>query len=195
MHEGMTLYIVRHGETDWNAARRYQGQTDIPLNDKGRAQALRNGQALATLLPGIASADFVASPLGRARETMEIVRSALGLPHKGYGIDERLKELSYGHWEGKLQADLPKLDPQGLAARAKDPFRWRPQGGESYADLLARTIAWLNDVTRDTVVVAHGGIGRVLRAHVLGLDPESIPVLDSPQDRVLRLRRGDMDWI
>jgi probable phosphoglycerate mutase len=192
---GVTIYFIRHGETDWNAARRYQGQRDIPLNAKGRAQARRNGEALCALLPGIAAADFVASPLGRARETMEIVRACLGLPRDGYRLDDRLRELSYGHWEGKLQADLPRLDPEGLAERAKDPFRWRPEGGESYADLYERTMAWLADVARDTVVAGHGGVGRALRARVLGLDPETIPGLESPQDRVLVLRRDGIEWL
>jgi broad specificity phosphatase PhoE len=195
MRDGITLYFVRHGETDWNAARRYQGQRDIPLNDRGREQAFRNGEALRSLLPAIANADYVASPFARARETMEIVRGCLGLPAEGYRIDERLKELNYGHWEGLLQADLPALDPAGLAERAKDPLRWRPKGGESYADLLARTVDWLDGVKQDTVISGHGGVGRAMRAHLLGLAPETIPDLESPQDRVLVLSRGSMLWL
>lgn len=195
MRDGITIYFVRHGETDWNAARRYQGQRDIPLNERGRAQARRNGGALASLLPGIADADYVASPFQRARETMEIVRGCLGLAPSGYRVDGRLKELNYGHWEGVLQADLPVIDPAGLAEREKDPLRWRPIGGESYADLLARTIEWLGSVERDTVVAGHGGVGRAMRAHLLGLAPETIPDLESPQDRVLVLTRGSMRWL
>jgi probable phosphoglycerate mutase len=195
MRDAITIYFVRHGETDWNAERRYQGQRDLAMNERGRAQARRNGEALRTFLPDIARADFVASPLGRARETMEIVRGCLGLPAEGYRVEERLQELNYGHWEGVLQADLPAIDPRGLAEREKDPFRWRPSGGESYADLLARTVDWLGDVTRDTVVAGHGGVGRALRAHILGLAPESIPDLESPQDRVLVLDASGMTWI
>src|SRR3990170_381000 len=195
MREGITICFVRHGETDWNAERRYQGQRDIPLNDRGRAQARRNGEAMQALLPGIAGADFVASPLGRARETMGIGRACLGLEPRDYRLEARLIELNYGHWEGKLQSDLPALDPAGLAERAKDPLRWRPRGGESYADLLARTVDWLAGLERDTVIAAHGGIGRCLRAHILGLDPETIPALESPQDRVLVLAGGAMRWL
>ena len=190
-----TIYIIRHGETDWNRDRRYQGQRDIPLNDKGRAQASRNGEALRALLPAIAHADFVASPLGRARETMEIVRASLGLEPHSYRLDDRLRELNYGHWEGMLQDDLPHIDPHGLAERSLDPFRWRPHNGESYADLLVRVIEWLDSIDRDTVVAAHGGVSRCLRAHVLGLDPSSIPDLESPQDRVLSLTKDAMKWI
>jgi probable phosphoglycerate mutase len=195
MRDGITIYFVRHGETDWNAARRYQGQRDIPLNDRGRDQARRNGVALRSLLPSIAEADYVASPFARARETMEIVRRCLGLSPEGYRVDERLKELNYGHWEGLLQADLPALDPAGLAERAKDPLRWRPIGGESYADLFARTVDWLDGVGEDTVISGHGGVGRAMRAHLLGLAPETIPDLESPQDRVLILKSGEISWL
>ncbi len=195
MQPGLTVYIVRHGETDWNRDRRYQGQRDIPLNVVGRAQALRNGEALRALLPGLADADFVASPLGRARETMEILRGALGLPPETYRIEDRLKELSYGTWEGQLQQDLPSLDPQGWGTRAQDPYRWRPEGGESYADLMLRAVDWLDGVTRDTVVAAHGGVMRTLQAYVCGLDPERVPVLAAPQDKVLMLSDRAMHWL
>jgi probable phosphoglycerate mutase len=190
-----TIYLIRHGETDWNRDRRYQGQRDIPLNDTGRAQARRNGEALRALLPDIAAADFISSPLGRARETMEIVRTAIGLPPERYAIDDRIKELNYGHWEGMLQDDLPMVDPRGLAVRSIDPFRWRPDQGESYADLLVRVIEWFATIERDSVVTAHGGVSRCLRAHVLGLDPSVIPALESPQDKVLILRDRAMQWL
>lgn len=195
MRPGLKLFFIRHGETDWNAERRYQGQTDIPLNNRGRAQSRRNGEALRAYLETIRHADFVASPLERTRETMEIVRETLGLERAGYRIDHRLIELSYGAWEGQLQANLPKNDPQGVADRIRDPFRWRPVGGESYADLLKRTIEWAETLDCDTVVASHGGISRCLRAHVLGLDPESIPALESPQDRVLILDAETMSWV
>ena len=72
MRADVTIYFIRHGETDWNAQARYQGQADVPMNETGRTQARRNGETLRRLLPDIASADFVASPLARARETMRI---------------------------------------------------------------------------------------------------------------------------
>ena len=195
MHADATIYFIRHGETDWNAEERYQGQADIALNDRGRAQAKRNGEALRALLPRIAEADFVASPMHRARETMAIVRAALGLEPETFRIDERLKEAHYGDWQGTLLADLPRIDEQGIAARSRDPFRWRPKGGESYQDLMARTVPWLNGVTRDSVVVSHGGVSRVLRGHILGLDVATVPGLEVPQDRVLVLRRDGIDWL
>jgi probable phosphoglycerate mutase len=195
MRADVTIYFIRHGETDWNAEARYQGQADVPMNETGRAQAKRNGEALRQLLPAIADADFVASPLARARETMQIVRSTLGLEPKNFRVDDRLKEAHYGDWQGTLATDLPGLDAEGIEARTRDPFRWRPQGGESYEDLMARTLPWFNAIDRDTVVVSHGGVSRVLRGHILGLDLKSVPRLDVPQDRVLVLQREGVAWL
>lgn len=201
MRDHPTIYFLRHGETDWNRDRRYQGQQDIALNETGRVQARRNGRVLADFLPGIAAARFIASPLKRTRETMEIMRAELGLPPTGYETDPDLVELSYGNWEGMLQDNLAEQDPEGWAARKTDPFHWRPEAGESYADLFARVQRWAGALARtgalaqDCVVVSHGGVSRCLRAHILGLDPASIPHLESPQDRVLILSEGAMRWL
>lgn len=195
MRPDVTLYFVRHGETDWNAEGRYQGQTDIPLNDKGRGQAARNGEALKALLgPAAAGLDFVASPLGRTRETMEIVRHNMGLPVDGYRLDPRLKEVHYGAWEGTLWTELKARDPESMAARKSDPWNWRPVDGESYSDVALRAGGWLAETTRDTVVVSHGGVSRILRKLILGLDARDVPYLEVPQDRVLILRAGKADW-
>jgi probable phosphoglycerate mutase len=126
---------------------------------------------------------------------MSIMLGELSLSADGVRFDDRLRELSYGAWEGKLESDLPELDPIGFAAREKDRFRWRPKDGESYADLFDRTGDWLKSLERDTLVASHGGVSRCLRALVLDLDPELIPLLESPQDRVLVLSDGSMRWL
>src|ERR1700686_3131689 len=95
------IYYIRHGETAWNAAGRFQGSQDIPLNDLGRTQAVAAGGILADLVRDRCEAGslaFVASPLGRARSTMELVRSALQLPRGCYAVDDRLREIGYGRW-------------------------------------------------------------------------------------------------
>ncbi len=189
-----TIYFVRHGETDWNAARRLQGQTDICLNQTGRLQAARNGRMLKELIGDFAALDFVASPLSRTRETMEIVRSEIGLERSHFRTDERLMEIHFGHWEGYSWAELPDRDPEGHRERLTDAFGWRPRGGESYRDLSERIAAWFDTVESDAVVVSHGGVSRVLRGHLLGIDPSEIPHLEVPQDKVLVLRPGYMAW-
>ncbi len=195
LRPGVSLYLIRHGETDWNKVARYQGQTDIALNDNGRAQAHRNGIAMRQLLPEIANADFVSSPLSRAVETTEILMKALGLSEQGYRLEPELQELHYGHWEGHLATDLLTTDPDGVAAKAKDPYGWRPRGGESYADLNDRIAKWLATVERDTVAISHGGVSRVARGAVLGLETRLVPMLDVPQDKVLLVRDATMAWL
>ena len=190
----VTLYFVRHGETASNAENRLQGQLDVPLNDKGRGQAERNGRKLHELIRDVSAVDFVASPLARARETMEIARGAMGLERTAFRTDDRLKEIHFGRWQGLLWSEVPAFDPVGFAEREAGTFDWLAPGGESYAGLMARTVDWLGSVERDTVVVAHGGISRVLRGHLLGLPPHDVPTLKVPQNRVLILRPGTMEW-
>lgn len=192
---GLTLYLIRHGQTDWNRDSRYQGQRDIPLNDTGRAQARRQGDILKSRMPDLAAADFVSSPLERAVETMQLIRAALGLDLNGYRTDPAILELSYGHWEGELASELPEKDPDGVAGKTSDPFGWQPIGGESYADLQRRIAVWLEHLERDTVAVTHGGVSRVARGAILGIDADLVPFLDSPQDKILLLRDGAMDWL
>ena len=193
---GLTLYFLRHGETDWNAVQRYQGQTDIPLNAKGRGQAARNGRALREHLGALAvDLDYVASPLSRASETMAIARGEMGLAPDTFRRDDRLKEQSYGHWEGKLWDELPLLDPIGYAAREADKWGWRPEGGESYRMLSERIDGWLRDMDRDAVVAAHGAVSRVLRGLVMDIPKPDITTLEVPQDRVMVVRHGAIDWI
>jgi broad specificity phosphatase PhoE len=191
MRDGLTLYVIRHGETDWNRVARYQGHSDVPLNERGRTQARRHAEALRGLVTDPARLAYVASPLVRARETVETLRATLELSPSGYDIDPRLREVHYGHWEGRLASDLPEVE---LKARASDPLGWRPRSGESYAEMRARTDAWLAEVETDTVVVTHGGPSRTLRATLLGLAPADVLSLEVPQDRLLVLRRGFQQW-
>ena len=196
LRPGVTIYFVRHGETDWNLAQRYQGQRDIPLNATGRAQAARNGRTLAlTLGREVGALDYVSSPLVRARETMEIMRREIGLPPDGYRTDDRLREIDYGHWEGELWGELSVKDPQGFAAREADRWGWQPRGGESYRALSERVAGWLGEVERDVVVAAHGGVMRVLCGLSGGLEPAEIFRLDVPQDKVLVIESGRTCWL
>lgn len=199
LRPGVTVYFCRHGETDWNRIQRYQGQTDIPLNDTGRGQAERNGVALAKALAaaGVAPAtlDYVSSPQVRAAETMRIIRRELELAVEPFRRDDRLKEQHFGHWEGELYAHVPTIDPTGYAARKADPWHWSPDGGESYLILARRVAAWLAEIDRDTVVASHGNVSRVLRHLVLGIDHRAAINLTVPQDQILVLRDGRSEWI
>ena len=172
-----TIYYIRHGETAWNAEGRLQGVQDIPLNDLGRRQAACAGGILAGLLArdgrSEASLDFVASPLGRARSTMELVRGTLKLPPCDYAVDDRLREIGYGQWEGSTLSQMQAADPDVFAARETDKWTVPPPGGESYAAVQARMTDWYRELTADTVAVAHGGTARALMV-ALGIEtPDS----------------------
>jgi broad specificity phosphatase PhoE len=168
----MRLYYVRHGLTDWNAAGRLQGHLDIPLNQTGREQAAHCAQILGDLFAreGRSAADFdyVSSPLSRARETMEIMRAALGLAPTAYALEPRLTEIAFGEWEGLTYAEVMRRDPEIVARRESDKWEFLPPGGENYRQVALRVGAWYATLTRDTVVCAHGGTGRAMVA-VLGI--------------------------
>ena len=113
------VYFVRHGQTDWNAEHRLQGQADIDLNALGRAQADRNGRKLRELIADPQAFDFVASPLRRTRETMELVARRDGTCRReDYRTDPRLVEVHFGDWQGHTFAELDAHDARHDRARA-----------------------------------------------------------------------------
>ena len=189
------IYFVRHGQTEWNAAGKLQGRLDIPLNLVGRAQAKRNGKVLAELMRGPQAMSYVASPLSRTRQTMEIARKALGLASEGFATDDRLLEINFGHWEGKTWGEIEVEYPEQLKMRSADEFGFPVPGGESYADVMARVVSWIGSITRPTVVVSHGGIMRCLRGYVMGLPNDAILKLDIPQDKVMLVEEGSVRLI
>jgi broad specificity phosphatase PhoE len=170
------LYYVRHGETDFNAEARLQGRQDTELNARGRQQAAESGK----LLTGLFARDnrkpgdfaYVASPLKRARATMEIVRTTLGLDPNAYALDDRLMEIAYGEWEGLTLPEIDARMPDTLADRERDKWDFAPPGGESYRELAARVGEWYAALTHDTVVAAHGGGVRVLMALFNVMSPD-----------------------
>jgi probable phosphoglycerate mutase len=194
MRPDLKLIHIRHGQTDWNAEARLQGETDIPINALGREQARRNGSRLLYCLTGMKrshdSFDWVASPLSRARETMEIVRLEMGLEPSAYRLEDRLREIAFGKWRGHTIAELKQTDPDLVAARRRDKWGFLPPEGESYADLKVRIQGWLEELDRDTIVVSHGGVFRVLNHLIAGTPAEAAPELPVPQDRIA-VFRGD----
>jgi broad specificity phosphatase PhoE len=188
-------YLLRHGETSFNAEGRIQGSIDVPLNAHGRAQAGRNGGVLNELIGDKSRFDFVSSPLLRARETMEIVRTAMGLTPNGYRTDDRLQEVRFGAWGGMTWADIAAYDPENFKRREADRWNVAPPEGESFRELHARVTDWLAGVTSDTIVVAHGGTNRCLRGHFLKLAPLEIMNLDAPQDKVLMIEGNMLTWL
>jgi len=162
----LVIYYIRHGETQWNADGRLQGVQDIPLNDIGRKQAAHAGGVLADLFERHGhdkrELPFVSSPLGRARMTMELVRGVLELPLADYAIDDRLREIGYGTWEGSTLAEMQVADPTLFARHQVEKWTVAPPGGESYVEVQQRMTDWYGALKGDTVTVAHGGTCRAL---------------------------------
>ena len=189
------IYFVRHGQTDYNAARRIQGVIDVPINAHGRAQARRNGGVLNELTGDKQRFDFVASPLLRTRQTMEIVRAAMGLAPEAYRTDGRLQEIHFGAWGGKTMARIAASDPDNLHAPERGPLERCAARRGGLRELYARVMDWLAGVSMDTVVVSHGGVNRCLRGHFLKLAPQEMLHLDVPQDKVLMIEGDKLTWL
>jgi len=198
------IYLFRHGETVWNAEKRAQGYLDSPLTETGREQARKMGRALAEELArgGYQSPHVVvrASPLGRVRETLTIAAEAAGLVHDEACHDHRLREMSWGDWDGLVGHEIEARWPGAMAARRLDHWNYCPPNGENYVMVAARAQAALDDIavlaaTKPVAVFAHGGIGRVLRGLFLGAPQADILKMDQPQDAFYRLHRGTTERI
>lgn len=188
MSRGRTIYLVRHGETEWNRVGRWQGATDIPLSDAGRAQA----RALAAKLHQRGIARVHASSLSRAFETAQIVADDLGLPAPA--VDWRLRERGYGVFEGLTREQCAERFP-GVWERYLADRRVLPPGGEPQDEVIARMTAAIHeiaaaDVTADgeaILVVSHGGSMRAFIHAAAGLYP---PPLENGAMFRVRIERG-----
>ncbi|WP_417671924.1 histidine phosphatase family protein [Roseibium sp.] len=199
LHDPEFLVFIRHGQTDWNAEGRMQGQMDIPLNATGESQARNNGERLKAFFQSEdldpAVFEFVASPLGRTRKTMELLRTSMGLEAQSYRLEDQVKEITFGQWEGSTLEELADTAPDLVQARREDKWAFQPPGGESYEMLTGRIGTWLRTVDRPSVVVAHGGVFRVLRGLLEGMEVVRVPKLDVPQDKVFIWRNSGFSWI
>lgn len=160
------LFLIRHGETDWNVEGRWQGHADVPLNAWGRQQALRMARNLAQRgLIAIYSSD-----LARARQTAEILAQTVGLP---VFLDRRLREIDQGDWEGLLVTEIQARYAMLFQKRCQDPWNIAPPGGESGLQVQTRVLAVINDILYthpqgNIAVVSHGFALALIIAHYRG---------------------------
>ena len=185
------IYLVRHGETEFNAERRQQGHMDSPLTALGRAQAQAVGHLLKRQVGGEDGWRIIASPLGRAQHTAQIIGETLGLRVE---TDRRVIEVSFGQWDGRLRDELAAEFP-GTFGRGG--WQFAAPGGETYEAVERRVSDWLADLPpepqRKVIVVCHGGSGRVVRGAYLGLPRAETWTQDVPQDAVFRLASGAVE--
>jgi broad specificity phosphatase PhoE len=191
----MTIFLVRHGETEWNRERRHQGRFDSPLTERGIAQAHAIG-ILLRRLPDAAAAPIVASPQGRARHSAGIVRAALRRTGP-LSIDERLREHSVGAWDGLTYREIEAAAPGIFDGEGAYAWYFHPFDSETYAAFAARLGEWLGeqDEAAPLIVVAHGLVSRVLRGLYAHLPYQVALTLPVPQDKIFRLAGGAIEAI
>lgn len=179
------IYLLRHGQTEFNIEGRYQGQSDSPLTELGRGQARANGMLLAL---HVTAASIWTSPLARAVQTAAMVAEAL--PGSSVHPDDRLREVSFGVWEGLTR---PEIDAQWPKARKQHPPRqWKlhAPGGERIDAVRTRLQAVLEDAGAHpgpVILISHGVAGRILRGLHSGLSTSEALMLTAPQDVVYQL--------
>ena len=187
------LYLLRHGQTEWNRDHRLQGQGNSPLTDLGRQQAGLMADLLAQEIAEPQKFRLVSSPLQRARETAEVVAVKLALPLE---FDSRLAEIGLGEWEGRFYGEVQMECADLLIGTTPHDWLFRAPGGESLEVMSARIGGWLRDCgDQPTIAVAHGLTGRILRGLYAGLDVETMLSLPVPQDGVYRLEGGALTFL
>ncbi len=189
------ILLVRHGETEWNVQRRIQGRLDSPLTERGVAQAHAVGR-LVGKLPDVASVRIVASPLGRALRTAEIIGEHLA-PGPGLIIDDRLSEISVGSWDGLTYRDVEIRSPGIFDGQGRHEWYFRSPDGDTYEAFAGRVGEWLSEVTEIHLLVAvtHGIVSRVLRGLYAKLPRATALTLAVPQDKIFRLSGGVIEEI
>ena len=197
--EYQQIILIRHGQTDWNVAGRFQGQVEVPINSVGMDQARRNGKTLQDYLKQCNRQPhhykWVCSPQMRARQTMDLIIESMEVTNIDYELVDSLVELSFGTWEGHTHLELEKLDPDGFQKRKADKWGFTPPGGESYKSASGRVERWMEKLDKPVIAVSHGGINRLLRGKLFSIPEILIPDLDAPQDRFLVVTNGEGAWL
>ena len=188
------IYLVRHGQTEFNRERRIQGHVDSPLTELGVRQAKAVGRLLRDLIREPDGWRIVSSPLGRAHATAELISARLsGLPVE---LDDRLKEMSWGAYDGRLRAELEAEEPETFG---RTGWAFDAQAGETYEAVSERLGDWLASLPpepeRRIIAISHGISGRVLRGLYAGLGRDEASRQDVPQDAVYLLQNDKVGRI
>ena len=182
-----SLYFVRHGQSEWNATGRMQGQMNSDLSALGREQADAHGRLLAT--HGVDA--IYSSPLDRARQTADVIRRYVRLD---VSCDSRLKEWNCGDWSGHLYEDVKRNWPVEWAALEADRFHYRGPNCENYPDMIARVSPFIDEIlsgdSRRIAIVSHGLIGRVMVGILMRHGEAEMLTYRQPNDVVYVVHTG-----
>jgi len=182
------LYFVRHGQTEWNAIQRMQGQWNSDLNDTGRHQADVNGRFLAS--QNIES--LFVSPLDRTRQTADIINRHINL---SMTLDDRIMEWDCGDWSGYMYSEVQVKWPGEWNALQEDRFNYRGPNCENYPDMIERSNPFLDEIQNrrenNIAIVSHGMIGKVMVAQLLGLSEKETLNVHQSNDLIFRVTLHD----
>ena len=172
------IFLLRHGETVWNTEKRLQGVLDSPLTSRGREQVKMYGAWLRNVLQG-QPIQLVSSPLPRCQTSASIIAPMLELTPAAITVDDRLRELSFGDWQGQKVDDIITTDALRYYSREADLWEVAAPQGESFRDASIRLGSWLSDNRRTTIVViSHGCVGQILRGLHADMNSKQITALD-----------------
>lgn len=184
------IYLCRHGQTEFNTHRRYQGQVDSPLTALGRDQASAMGRRLRSLIT--TDLRIFASPLGRARDSASLIAAELGAPQITF--DPRLMEIGMGAWDGLDDIEIEAEYPGARDGLSPGEWFFHSPNGEDLTTFATRLSAALADIAADPtptkIIVSHGVAGRVLRGVHAGLTPAEMLNAPVPQNAFYALRPG-----
>jgi uncharacterized phosphatase len=183
------FYLIRHGESEWNAENRLCGRSDVPLSEAGRRQA----KSLAERLKPMAFEALYSSPLERALETARLISESVALQPLP---DPRLVELDYGQWEGKTPAEIMENDLKTFRAWEANPAQVAPPDGESGLEAQQRVVSFLDSLAAEhpqghVLVVFHKTVCRLAICHALGMPPSEYRrrlVLDNAALSIIQAR-------
>lgn len=184
------IILARHGQTEWNKAKRVQGWANSPLTELGIQQAHKVAAALSNVLNG-KPYTLTCSPLGRAMQTADIIATELKYP-EAFTPDSLLKEYSFGEWKGMTIEEVKAQRFEEWNARKADKWNYLMPGGESYAILSGRAKQWLSNLPAEqtTVAVTHEMIGKTIRGAYLGLEPAETLTLRQANNEIIVLENG-----
>lgn len=182
-----TLYLIRHGQTDWNIEGRWQGQADVPLNSNGKRQAISIARQMSYIgINAIYSSDLV-----RASDTAREISKLVNI---GYNLDYRLREVHQGEWQGLLVSEIEEKYLEIFRERLNDPLHIAPPGGEMVMQVRDRVIESVEEIIRKhpcmrVAIVSHGFALAVIQVHKMNRSMRDVWdfVPENDEWRVLRI--------
>lgn len=194
---GQTIYLFRHGETEFNLQGRYQGELDSPLTEAGIQQVQQNARMLKSIIGNSQDWKIVSSPLGRAMQSAAIICETIGYDVQNVQQDKRLAEVAVGQWAGLTTSEIESNWPKRF--HKEDIYNWyfHAPNGETYEAVTSRISDWLEEIQREPKVIAisHGLTGRILRGLYAGLRREDALKLAVSQDMFFKLSNNTITTI